>query len=155
MSEPPAPPDFVDPLDLVDPVHYARGGYPHGVWTRLRAEAPIARIEAPGYKPFWAITRHADIMEISRHPTRFSSEYGITLAFHVRRGADDRYLLARSVLPGDPRPCQWFTASDSAFEQDPGRQLGIYVLRSAALPTASLATRPTGPVLRSALACPH
>ena len=70
----------IDPLDLVDPVRYARGGYPHDVWTRLRAEAPIARIEAPGYKPFWAITRYADIMEISRQPTRFSSEYGITLA---------------------------------------------------------------------------
>jgi cholest-4-en-3-one 26-monooxygenase len=71
---------FVDPLDLVDPVRYARGGYPHAVWTRLRAEAPVARIEAPGYKPFWAITRHADIMDVSRQPTRFSSEYGITLA---------------------------------------------------------------------------
>ena len=70
----------IDPLDLVDPVRYARGGYPHDVWTRLRAEAPVARIEAPGYKPFWAVTRHADIMEISRRPTRFSSEYGITLA---------------------------------------------------------------------------
>jgi cytochrome P450 len=69
-----------DPLDLVDPVRYARGGYPHEVWTRLRAEAPIARVEPPGYKPFWAVTRHADIMEISRQPTRFSSEFGITLA---------------------------------------------------------------------------
>jgi cytochrome P450 len=80
MSEPVAPPIFVDPLDLVDPVRYARGGYPHEVWARLRAESPVARIEAPGYKPFWAITRHADIMEIARRPTVFSSEYGITLA---------------------------------------------------------------------------
>ena len=80
MSDRPAAANLVDPLDLVDPARYARGGYPHEVWTRLRAEAPIARIEAPGYKPFWAITRHADIMEISRQPTRFSSEYGITLA---------------------------------------------------------------------------
>jgi cytochrome P450 len=70
----------IDPLDLVDPERYARRGYPHDVWTWLRAEAPVARIEAPGFKPFWAITRHADIMEIARQPTRFSSEYGITLA---------------------------------------------------------------------------
>jgi cholest-4-en-3-one 26-monooxygenase len=80
MSDQLAPPTFVDPLDLVDPVRYARGGYPHDVWTRLRAEAPVARIEAPGFKPFWAITKHADIMEIARQPTLFSSEYGITLA---------------------------------------------------------------------------
>jgi cholest-4-en-3-one 26-monooxygenase len=70
----------IDPSDLVDPVRYARDGYPHEVWTRLRAEAPVARFEPPGYKPFWAITRHADIMEISRQPKRFSSEFGITLA---------------------------------------------------------------------------
>jgi cytochrome P450 len=80
MSDHLTPPGFVDPLDLVDPVRYARDGYPHEVWTRLRAEAPVARIEAPGYKPFWAITKHADIMEISRQPLRFSSAYGITLA---------------------------------------------------------------------------
>ena len=58
----------VDPLDLVDPERYARDGYPHDVWTRLRAEAPVARIEAPGYEPFWAITKHADIMQIAAQP---------------------------------------------------------------------------------------
>ena len=80
MSDHLTPPSFVDPLDLVDPVRYARGGYPHEVWTRLRAEVPVARIVAPGFKPFWAITKHADIMDVSRRPQVFSSEYGITLA---------------------------------------------------------------------------
>ncbi len=70
----------VDPLDLVDPERHARNGYPHDVWTRLRAEAPVARIEAPGFKPFWAITKHADIMQIASQPERFSSAQGITLA---------------------------------------------------------------------------
>ena len=55
----------IDPLDLVDPERYARDGYPHDVWTRLRAEAPVAHIEAPGYEPFWAVTKHADIMQIA------------------------------------------------------------------------------------------
>ena len=27
----------IDPLDLVDAARYARRGYPHDVWTRLRA----------------------------------------------------------------------------------------------------------------------
>ena len=74
----------VDPLDLVDPDRYARRGYPHDVWARLRAEAPVARIVAPGYKPFWAVTKHADIIEIAKQPMRFSSAQGITLA---REGA--------------------------------------------------------------------
>ena len=66
----PAPPDFVDPLDLVDPARYARNGYPHEVWTRLRAEAPVAYFEPAGFEPFWAITKHADILEISSQPLR-------------------------------------------------------------------------------------
>jgi cholest-4-en-3-one 26-monooxygenase len=74
----------IDPLDLVDPGRYAARGYPHETWTRLRAEAPIAYIEAAGYKPFWAITKHADIMEVAKQPQRFSSAQGITLA---REGA--------------------------------------------------------------------
>ena len=61
-------------------MRYARDGYPHDVWTRLRAEAPVARIEAPGYEPFWAITKHADILQIASQPLRFSSAQGITLA---------------------------------------------------------------------------
>jgi cholest-4-en-3-one 26-monooxygenase len=75
---------MIDPADLVDPERYARHGYPHDAWTRLRAEAPVAHIKAPGYEPFWAITKHADIMEVSRQPERFSSAQGITLA---REGA--------------------------------------------------------------------
>jgi len=70
----------VDPLDLVDPARYARHGYPDAVWTRLRAEAPVARFAPPDLRPFWAITKHADIVEIASQPTRFSSAYGITLA---------------------------------------------------------------------------
>ena len=74
----------IDPNDLVDPVRYARDGYPHAVWTKLRAEAPVARVKADGYEPFWAITKHADILEIARQPERFSSAQGITL---IREGA--------------------------------------------------------------------
>ncbi|HEY1739378.1 MAG TPA: cytochrome P450 [Acidimicrobiia bacterium] len=73
-----------DPLDLVDPVRYARDGYPHATWTRLRAEAPVAYVEAPGYAPFWAITKHGDVVEISSQPLRFSNTQGITL---MREGA--------------------------------------------------------------------
>src|SRR5215470_3725005 len=69
----------IDPFDLVDPERYARNGYPHAVWTRLRAEAPVAHFAPPGYRPFWAITKHADIVEIASQPLRFSSAHGIIL----------------------------------------------------------------------------
>src|SRR5215468_287710 len=70
----------VDPLDLVDPERFARNGYPHAVWTRLRREAPVAHFAPPGLRPFWAITKHADVAAILSQPLRFSSEYGILLA---------------------------------------------------------------------------
>lgn len=69
----------VDVLDLVDPARYARDGYPHDAWTRLRAENPVAYFEPPGLEPFWAITKHADVLEISKQPLRFSNAQGITL----------------------------------------------------------------------------
>jgi len=72
-------PTDIDVLELVDPERYARRGYPHDVWTRLRAEAPVAYFAPDGFEPFWAITKHADILEISKQPLRFSSAQGITL----------------------------------------------------------------------------
>lgn len=71
--------DVIDPNALVDPDRYAREGYPHEAWTRLRAEAPVARLHAHGYEPFWAITKHADVVELSKQPLRFSNAQGITL----------------------------------------------------------------------------
>jgi cholest-4-en-3-one 26-monooxygenase len=71
---------MIDPLDLLDAERYESRGYPHDVWTQLRAQAPIAYLEAPGYKPVWAITKHADITEIAAQPVVFSNAQGITLA---------------------------------------------------------------------------
>jgi cholest-4-en-3-one 26-monooxygenase len=67
----------IDPLDLVEPARFARNGYPHDVWTRLRAEAPVAFFDPPGFESFWAITKHADIAEISSQPTLFSNAHGL------------------------------------------------------------------------------
>ena len=92
--------DFVDPLDLVDAERYGARGYPHDVWTRLRAEAPVARIEPPGYEPFWAITKHADVQYIAKEPLRFSSAGGITLR---RAGAPLPSATEILVLQDPPR----------------------------------------------------
>ncbi len=73
------PVDFVDPLELVDAERYGRRGYPHDVWTRLRADAPVAYFEPPGFEPFWAITRHADVRHVGAQPRIFSSAQGIIL----------------------------------------------------------------------------
>ena len=58
--------------ELIDPDIYASEGYPHETWSRLRERAPVYRFEGPDY-PFWAITRHADIVDVSRRPIVFSN----------------------------------------------------------------------------------
>ncbi len=79
MQSPPQLPTAIDPLDLVEPSRFAQNGYPHAVWARLRDEAPVAYLEPDGYEPFWAITRHADIVELAAQPERFSSAHGLVL----------------------------------------------------------------------------
>ena len=69
----------IDPLDLVDPERHQRNGVPHEQLARLRAEAPVAYFEPPGFPPFWAVTRHADITRAASLPLVFSSAKGITL----------------------------------------------------------------------------
>ncbi len=69
----------IDPLDLVDPVRYQRDGCPHELWARLRAESPVGYYHAEGFPPFWAITKHADVVEVASQPALFSSAKGINL----------------------------------------------------------------------------
>jgi cytochrome P450 len=85
-------------LALVDAGRFARDGYPHELWTRLRAEAPVAYFEPEGYEGFWAITKHADILEISKQPVRFSSAQGITL----RRAGAPRFTSDMVVMLDPP-----------------------------------------------------
>src|SRR5690348_5260728 len=51
---------------FADPTSYADEPRLHAALTHLRAHAPVALVDSPPYRPFWAITKHADIMEIER-----------------------------------------------------------------------------------------
>ena len=72
-------PDLTDGFELLDPASYGANGPPHAAWSELRRHDPVHRCEAPGYPPFWAITKHADICEISRRPETFLNEPGIVV----------------------------------------------------------------------------
>ena len=61
----------VAPREIIDPVYYQEHGYPHEIWAQLRREAPIALCELDDFPRFWAVTKHADIIEISKQPERF------------------------------------------------------------------------------------
>jgi cytochrome P450 len=51
---------------LADPTAYADDQRLHAALTHLRANNPVAWVDNPPYRPFWAITKHADIMAIER-----------------------------------------------------------------------------------------
>ncbi|BDY29895.1 MULTISPECIES: cytochrome P450 [Mycolicibacterium] len=77
---------------LADPTAYADDSRLHAALTHLRANNPVAWVDNAPYRPFWAITKHADIMAIERDNNLFISEPRPLLA---TAAADD---LAREQL---------------------------------------------------------
>jgi len=59
---------------LADPSAYADDDRLHAALTHLRANNPVAWVDNRPYRPFWAITKHADIMAIERENNLFVSE---------------------------------------------------------------------------------
>jgi len=58
---------------LADPQAYTDEGRLHAALTHLRASAPVCRADVPGYRPFWAITKYADVMDIERNNGLFTN----------------------------------------------------------------------------------
>jgi cytochrome P450 len=58
---------------LADPEAYADEPTLHAALTHLRANAPVSWVEAPDYRPFWAITKHADVLDIERNNLLFTN----------------------------------------------------------------------------------
>ncbi len=58
-------------LNIHRAVDYARDGHPWAAWDLLRQEAPVFWYERDDIEPFWAITRHADILTVANHPDIF------------------------------------------------------------------------------------
>ena len=58
---------------FADPQAYADEPKLHAALTHLRAKAPVSRVEVPNYRPFWAVTKHADVMDIERNNVLFTN----------------------------------------------------------------------------------
>ncbi|TGD85909.1 cytochrome P450 [Mycolicibacterium sp. CH28] len=67
--------------------------------AELRRNCPVLRVEAEGYRPFWALTRHADVMEVERRHDIFLNTMEVVLSsdetIRARReqGADAKTLV--------------------------------------------------------------
>jgi cholest-4-en-3-one 26-monooxygenase len=74
--------DAVPDISLIDPDTYQRGGPPYEQFAWLREHDPVhwhADGGIPGWPGFWAVTRHADVGYVSRHPELFSSARRLSL----------------------------------------------------------------------------
>lgn len=59
---------------LADPQAYTDNERLHSSLAWLRANQPVSWVDAPPYRPFWAVTKHADIMDIERDNELWISE---------------------------------------------------------------------------------
>ncbi|MEI7546222.1 MAG: cytochrome P450, partial [Mycobacteriaceae bacterium] len=59
---------------LAQPQSYTDEARLHEALAQVRAHAPVSWVDEPGYRPFWAITKHADVMEIERQNDLFTND---------------------------------------------------------------------------------
>jgi cytochrome P450 len=98
---------LTDGTELMEPHRYARDGYPHELWRRLRSESPVHWCEGPELVPFWAVTRHAHICEVSKQPDKFLSGPGIVpatqeIAARIARGEKGPFDAMQTIITMDP-----------------------------------------------------
>ncbi len=59
---------------VISPEYYGQVGHPQEAFAWLRANDPLRLIELDGYRPFYAVTKHEDIIAIEKNPALFASE---------------------------------------------------------------------------------
>ncbi len=65
--------------DLVQPEAMADDERIHATFATLRAESPVHWTEVDGWRPFWSVTKHADIIEIEKQNDRFINDPRLTI----------------------------------------------------------------------------
>ena len=82
---------------ILNPEYWGRNGFPHAAARWLRENDPIRWYESELVDPFWLVTRHADVVEVSRNSQLWSSTERIMI--EARRSEP---LPFRTMLHMDP-----------------------------------------------------
>ncbi|MFM8350086.1 MAG: cytochrome P450, partial [Actinomycetales bacterium] len=84
------------PVDITDPDAYA-DGIPHAEFRRMRQTEPIAQRTYQG-RPYWAVTRYADLTTVTRDPATYSSARGMTNLWDL---SPEAMQARRSIIDSD------------------------------------------------------
>jgi len=90
---------------FVDPTAYADEERFHAACRVLRREHPVVRVESDAYRPFWAVTRHADVLEVERDDQHFRNAPRPLLtpaAIEARAAANGPQLVRTLIHMDDP-----------------------------------------------------
>ena len=92
-------------IDVYDLDRYERDGVPHEMFRELRVQEPVYFHGEPGGRGFWCVTKHADIIDISRDPLTFSSWRGGSNITDYEQGDLDaiRMLMVNMDPPQHPK----------------------------------------------------
>ena len=71
---------------IVDPTAYADGHRVDEAFSWLRREAPLSVVEPDLFRPFWAVTRHADILAVERDNEAFHNGDTFTTLTNIEGG---------------------------------------------------------------------
>jgi cholest-4-en-3-one 26-monooxygenase len=86
-------------FDVLNPDIYV-SGIPHETFRHMRREAPIYWHAEPKGRGFWAVTKYADIVTISRDPMTYSSHRGATFVYDAEEA--DLTAMQMMMLNMDP-----------------------------------------------------
>jgi cytochrome P450 len=82
---------------VVNPKSYADQAVIDDTFARIRADFPLAKTNIPDFDPFWVVSKHADILEISRQNDLFHN--GDLAATLTTKAAD---AIVRGQTGGSP-----------------------------------------------------
>jgi cytochrome P450 len=115
---------------FVTPAAAADGDLFHRACALLRKEDPVHLVEHDDYRPFWAITKHADVNEIEVHPREFQNAPQPLLMDHEIEGLVQQVGMRMLIHMDDPDhkayravTADWFKRSGSVRLKDRVAQL--------------------------------
>jgi cytochrome P450 len=136
---------------LADNRSYGNLDVQHALFRRLRAEDPVHWTEPDGFRPFWTVSKHADVMDIERQSDRFlggprSKLFSIEFEQTIKQLMQGRPHLVKGLPQMDGDEHRKFRALTQAWFQPKGvKQLEARVV--------ALARRTVDELLAASPAC--